>query len=135
MTFRSFWHGMLTVGIMVILSLALSGCGEPDRPTVSIQHAAKTGDIDQLKRHVYWGTDVNARDNEGYTALFYAAENGHVDVVKLLIEGADVNAKNQYGNTPLYVVAVGGHIAVAELLIAKGADVNWKDQYAYTPLH
>jgi uncharacterized protein len=55
---------------------------------VSIQHAAKTGDIDQLKRHVYWSTDVNTWDDEGYTALFYAAKDGHVDIVKQLLRPA-----------------------------------------------
>ena len=72
MIFRCPWHGMLTIGIMVILSLALSACSEPERPTISIHRAAETGDVDQLKRHIHWGTDVNARDDEGYTALFHA---------------------------------------------------------------
>jgi ankyrin repeat protein len=92
---------------------------------VSIQHAAKTGDIDQLKRHFYWGTDVNTRDDEGYTALDRAAEGGHADVAKLLIaKGADVNAKDQEGGTPLHSAALVGQADVAKLLIDNGADVN-----------
>ena len=71
MSFRCPWHGILTVGITVILSLALSDCGEPERPTVSIQHIAETGDIDQLKRHVYWGTDVNAWNDLLYSTLYF----------------------------------------------------------------
>jgi uncharacterized protein len=137
MNFRCSWHGMLIVGIMVILSLALSACGEPERPTVSIQHAAKTGDIDQLKRHFYWGTDVNALDDEGYTALVYATNSGHEDVAKMLIDkGADVNAKNKGYWTPLHQASKDGHTEIVELLIAKGADVNAQEQkYDNTPLH
>src|SRR5919197_958871 len=109
MIFRCPWHGMLTIGIMVILSLALSACGEPERPTISIHRAAETGDMDQLKRHIHWGTDVNVQDSEGGTPLHWAALNGHVDVAELLIaKGAEVSAKNQDGITPLYVAAQKG---------------------------
>ena len=46
--------------------------------------------------------NVNAQDNDGYTALHEAASQGKTEIVKLLIEkGADVNAKNKYGKTPL----------------------------------
>jgi ankyrin repeat protein len=31
-------------------------------------------------------TDVNAKNNGGWTALMFAARNGHADTVKLLIE-------------------------------------------------
>lgn len=40
----------------------------------------------------------------GNTAIHIAAQNGHLDVVTLLIEsGADLNAKNSKGNTALHV--------------------------------
>ena len=39
------------------------------------------------------GADVNAVDDDEWTALHYAARFGHVDVVKVLIQnGTDVNA-------------------------------------------
>ena len=39
-------------------------------------------------------TDVNARDERGRTALLIAAEEGHVEIVKLLLKaGADVTLK------------------------------------------
>ena len=35
--------------------------------------------------------------------LFKASENGHLDVINLLIhDGADVNQQNNYGNTALF---------------------------------
>src|SRR5919201_1652016 len=113
MIFRCPWHGMLTIGIMVILSLALSACGEPERPTISIHRAAETGDMDQLKRHIHWGTDVNGRDSEGSTPLHLAADKGHVEVAKLLIaKEIDVNVRDQHGNTPLHWAINTGHVEV-----------------------
>ena len=48
---------------------------------------------------------VNVHDpRNGNTAIHIAAQNGHLDVVTMLIEtGADVDAKNSKGNTALHV--------------------------------
>jgi ankyrin repeat protein len=57
------------------------------------------------------------------TALMYAAQGGHFEVAKLLIEkGAEVN--KQYRMTELMYATQGGHFEVAKLLVEKGADVN-----------
>ena len=52
------------------------------------------------------GTDVNAKDTDGWTPLHPASYEGHVEIVELLIgKGADVNAKVEFGSfqgkTPL----------------------------------
>ncbi|MCA7010841.1 ankyrin repeat domain-containing protein [Wolbachia endosymbiont of Tribolium confusum] len=71
------------------------------------------------------GINVNAADQDGKTPLHFAAENSHVDIVKLLIEkGADVNAAGQDGRTPLHFAAENSHVDVVKLLIEKGADIT-----------
>jgi ankyrin repeat protein len=68
------------------------------------------------------GADVNAKDQDGDTALIRASGEGHIDVVKLLLEqGADVNAKNNAGATALIWAFMQGHTEVAKLLKAHGA--------------
>ena len=41
------------------------------------------------------GADINIRDNDGRTALMWAAEMGHEDIVKYLHQaGADINIRD-----------------------------------------
>ncbi|KAF2657124.1 ankyrin [Lophiostoma macrostomum CBS 122681] len=68
------------------------------------------------------------------TALHYAAANGHVDVVKVLLShNLDkvttstpglINAVNEAGNTALHWAALNGHLECVKLLIQLGADVT-----------
>ena len=96
-------------------------------PDISIQEAAKEGNVKAIKQHIAAGTDVNAKGDAESTPLHWAANGGHKEIAELFIaNGADVNAKSKNGITPLHMTVVYGHKEVAELLIAKGADVNAK---------
>lgn len=81
------------------------------------------------------------------TALLYATREGHLDVVKLLVErGADLELADGNGVTPLtnailnasvFRVTRSGtsdHLRIAELLLDAGADVDAQDWYGETPL-
>lgn len=47
-------------------------------------------------------TNAMTRDKSGRTALHYAAENGHAEIVELLLKVTpDVNARDRYGDTAL----------------------------------
>lgn len=85
--------------------------------------AARKGDIAALKTHLDSGVDVNAKTRYGATALSYACDKGHVEVVRFLIErGADVNARDTfYGEVPLGWALSHGHAQVVKLLLDKGA--------------
>ncbi len=122
-------HLLLTT----IAAVLLMGCG----PSVDLHKAAKEGNIEAVKQHLAAGTDVNAKDIQGYTPLHHAANGGHKEIADLLIaNGADVNAKDGGLVPPLHYAAAFGQKEVAELLIAKGADVNAKGVLdGNTPLH
>ncbi|SVC67079.1 uncharacterized protein METZ01_LOCUS319933, partial [marine metagenome] len=76
-------------------------------PDISIHDAAMRGNIEAVKQHIAAGTDVEAKDKDGWTPLHLAASTGRKEVSELLIaKDADVNAKGEGrrgggGMTPL----------------------------------
>jgi len=51
------------------------------------------------------GSDVNAEDHQGYTALMLASISSTVETIKMLINaGADVNHTNNYQKSALHIV-------------------------------
>ena len=76
------------------------------------------------------GYDPESKDSYIRTALSYAAEKGHDEVVKLLLEkdGIDLNSKSTNSQTALSYAAWNGHNEVVKLLVKKdGIDLNSKD--------
>jgi ankyrin repeat protein len=86
------------------------------------------------------GVAVDARDDDGYTALFHAAVRHNPQVVRLLLNsGADVNARSNGGRTPLMAAAWPWPedteaIETLSLLLSHGADVNAVDPQGKTAL-
>ncbi|KAJ4373456.1 ankyrin repeat-containing protein [Didymella sp. IMI 355093] len=64
------------------------------------------------------------------TALHYAAANGHIDIVKLLLSTSTskpapfLNLTNSSGNTPLHWASLNGHLEAVKLLIEAGGDIT-----------
>ena len=59
-------------------------------PGPRLWSAAEAGDAQLVARLLGEGRDVNEADGSGYTALFLASENGHVEVVRLLLARQEV---------------------------------------------
>lgn len=81
--------------------------------------------------------DVNCRDNGNWqTPLGYAAQNGDIVMVKLLLSHKDIetDSRNKYGQTPFLEAAENGHVDILEELSRNGADPNAQDQYGYCAL-
>ena len=80
-------------------------------------YAAFSGNIEDVKKALDAGADVNAKDNTGFTALIWASIYGHTEIVrKLLNAGADVNAKTNSGQTALIGASINRHTEVVKIL-------------------
>jgi ankyrin repeat protein len=81
--------------------------------------ASQAGHLDVVQALLAKGAEVNAKANNGGTALMLASLAGHPDVVQaLLAQGADVNAKTSGGVTALMAAK---DFAVIGLLLHAGA--------------
>lgn len=103
-----------------------------------LQHAATSGDTEQVELLLTKGASIEATDHNcnKNTPLHSAASKGHVSVVKLLSsKGASIEAGDIYNSTPLHVAAANGHVSVVRLLYNKGALIEAGDTYKRTPLH
>ena len=98
---------------------------------------ASMGDARKVADLLAQGGRVDAR-YQGFTPLLAAAQNGHTEVCKLLLETGKANVKetSPKGFTPLLLAAQNGHTEVCELLLANGSDLEEKDPVTqYTALH
>ena len=86
--------------------------------------AARKGDAAAVKALLARGVDVNTPFRYGATALSYACDRGHVEVVKVLLEhGARANVKDTfYGATPLTWASMRSHTEVVRMLLDKCAE-------------
>ena len=119
---------LLALGILPLLLVGrLSWAGD-------LHDAAGAGDFETVKKLLDDGASVDEKTVA--TPLYFAAQNGHADVVALLIErGADVNGMSKFG-AALHISARRGHIHIMEILLQNGADPNIKGgDRESTPLH
>ncbi|KAG6454089.1 ankyrin repeat domain-containing protein 39 [Manduca sexta] len=104
-------------------------------------YAAFNGDKDRvhllIDKSMKVKEAVNAPDNSGYTALHYAARNGHVDICKtLLSNGALIDSQTRTGKaTPLHKAAAAGKVEAVKFLIQSGANIRLQDIDGETALH
>ncbi|XP_044797451.1 glutaminase liver isoform, mitochondrial isoform X2 [Bubalus bubalis] len=89
-----------------------------NKTVVNLLFAASSGDVSALRRFALSAMDMEQKDYDSRTALHVAAAEGHIEVVKFLIEACKVNpfVKDRWGNIPLDDAVQFNHLEVVKLL-------------------
>ena len=142
------YGAVIALGLMLIFS----SCGNQDGrssenetqavktevnpPSMDIHTATVLGDLDVIKQHIAYGSDLDEQEPTlGSSPLISAAVFDRRDIARALIEaGADVNLQNNEGSTALHSAAFLCRMEIVELLLASGADKSLKNIYGSTPL-
>lgn len=91
--------------------------------------ATKRGDVEKARELLEHGVDAHQPDEQGWTALGWAAGRGDSVMVRLLLEhGADVTPIGRDDRTPLMIARAAGHGEVVNLLTAAEKERGvWED--------
>ncbi|MBR0257558.1 MAG: ankyrin repeat domain-containing protein [Synergistaceae bacterium] len=120
------------LALVIVALLSLCASSRKITPAKFAELCIK-GDTQAVITAIKDGANVNAATgNDSMTPLMYAAKNGHVDTVKVLISaGADIHAKNTGGWNALMFA---GNPETAATLLKAGANLNDRDNYGNNAL-
>ena len=93
-------------------------------PAAELRRAAEIGDVAKLQGLLNLQSEsvVDARDEDGRTALMLAILHGRAHAVNVLLaHGADPNVADAHGTTPLQAALAGHQTAIAAALQLAGA--------------
>ncbi|CAE6911559.1 Kidins220 [Symbiodinium natans] len=96
--------------------------------------AARGPDISEVEGALRRFADPNSQDDNGWTALSFAACRGDIDMVKLLCKAGADPELGPDDNAPLHLAVREGCLRVVDYLLVKRCDVNQPDSYGVTPL-
>mmetsp|Transcript_31979 Transcript_31979/g.55121 ORF Transcript_31979/g.55121 Transcript_31979/m.55121 type:complete len:678 (+) Transcript_31979:70-2103(+) len=105
--------------------------------------ASKENDVGRCRALLTPNTEgliaaVNSKWLDDWTPLHIAANEGHHDILEVLLTGpqlADINARSTMMRTPLHQAVIKSHFEASVKLIHHDADINVYDDDGNTPLH
>jgi len=101
---------------------SLAAAGRSSDPAAELRRAAEIGDLPEMQTLLDKQPLIEARDENGRTALMLAALHGQSQAVDVLLaHGADPNAADGHGTTPLQAAVAGNQQAIAAALRRAGA--------------
>ena len=111
--------------LAIVIATSLLGIINPQTSTTetALLEAARQGDRAKVEALLNEGADIDSRSRYGATPLFFAADRGHLDLVKLLVErGASLDIEDTfYRTSPLHRALGAKHFVVAQYLLKHGA--------------
>jgi ankyrin repeat protein len=100
-----------------------------------LMEAIESGDEAGVKRCLDDGADPLFADDEGFTVLHMACQEGLDAIATMLLrKGSPIDATDDDGTTPLMLACSGGHADCVAMLVKEGADVMMKCKRGKTAL-
>ena len=138
-------HYVVASGNKELFELFISSGGDIYRRmkenTNCLHIAALRGHIDICKEILlkkYNKFDINAANDEGWTALHFGVQNGNFELFQLLIQNkADVYCTSKDNTNCLHIAASGGHIDICKEILrtCNKFDINAANDNGWTALH
>jgi uncharacterized protein len=102
----------------------------------NVARAAAQNDAETVRKLVGGGGgNPNMVDEHARTGLHYAAMNGNLEIIAILIKAsAKLNVEDSLGDTPLHLAADRNQTEAAKLLLDVGAEVDAQNREGMTPL-
>ena len=103
---------------------------------IQLLRAAKKGDLNRVVSAMRSCKTLNCRDQNGYTALHWAAAEGHLKVLRAILQSrrANLNATTKSGATALHWAAGQGTVEAVKMLLVHKADPKAQDDQGETAL-
>ncbi|HEY7544246.1 MAG TPA: TonB family protein [Blastocatellia bacterium] len=128
-------HKIVVLAVVMSCGLSVTARVQNEKDITPLMRAVRDGKSGEVKKLLKQGVDLEAKDGNGWTALFYAVAMGDDRAVKALLDkGANVNAKSNEDQTSLMLAALYQDDKIVSLLIARGADVKAADKNGDTAL-
>lgn len=94
--------------------------------------AARDGLLEVLKEATK--KEINTKDVDGMTPVLWAAFEGRLDALRLLVgRGGDPDKSDQFGNTALHLSSAKGHFPCVDFLVKFGANIFALDIDSHNP--
>ena len=98
----------------------------------SLIHEVIKGDITEVQRLIDADTNLELKDQNGYTPLMHAVKQQNPQMVEMLADfGANVNISDNLEDTPLVWASSMNNTEIVKILLEKGAD---PDKGNFTPV-
>lgn len=122
-------------GVLALLGESASIASTDDRCLNCLHHAVIAGNTSIAEIFIEYGADIEAITPGKHTALFLAAQFGHLEIFKMLLaKRAGIFIVDSDGDTPLHAAAGKGNEAIIKLLLENGADFKVRNDLGLTPL-
>ena len=131
---------LTSIGVLSLVLVIATGSARPlaVAPGESaVADAAMRGDTERVRTLLRDGADVNAAQGDAMTALHWAALNGDLETMNVLLyAGATTEPRTRVGGyTPLHLASSRGHAAAVARLLETGSRPNPVTGTGVQPLH